>query len=167
MSTDFSQQLLIIGRPGTKDLSKVLNLPVEPWTLSSVNLSGCATNRPAFPAEAMSKGHPNLIFAISTMVECQSYYRSIFINGDHLEVLSLPFADQATLESIEPHSEWARSLEYEDVLKEIQATKALAGRPVSRIPITEETEVLLAEPQITVKEVHCACGALSCYICHP
>jgi hypothetical protein len=135
--------------------------------MGPIHLSAGEKNRPPFPAEAMSKQHPNLIFALSTMVECESYYRSLYINGEHVEVLSLPFSFDPFDDSIEPHRKWVDELKYEDVLKEIRATKALAGRPISKIPITEETEVLLAEPRIAVKEVYCACGAPSCYICHP
>jgi hypothetical protein len=147
MSTWFNQQVSILGK--TEDLSKILNLCVHPglttWGLGTIHLSAGQKNAPPFPLTSMSKQHPNVIFAVSTMVECDNYYRFFLLNGKHTDVLTMsPIGSLEKLKEIEGHYKWANKLKYDDVIKTI----GVAPPDATRIPINEDTEIVFIEERI-------------------
>lgn len=145
MSVWFSQKVSAIGK--SEDLVKMLNIGVKPGDLTTyamgpIHFSAGAKNRPPFPLTAMSKRYPNVVFAVSTMVECESYYRFLLLNGRHTDVVTMsPIVSIDELNKIEGHYKWTEGLKYDEAVEMI----GIKPPEATVIPINEDTEIEFIE----------------------
>jgi hypothetical protein len=136
MSTWYDQDVSIIGR--TKDLAKLLNMPIYDEAgveFGTISFSGGRKNGSPFNIDMLSNKYPNVIFAVTTHVECESEFtRYLEQNGKSVFV-----------SNVEPHCVWANNLSYNKTVDAINNGDELSVIPC-RIPITEDTEVFFVAP---------------------
>jgi len=112
MSTWFNQKVTAIGQP--KDLAKLINVNLGEL-IDRLHLSAGMENAPPFPLLKMSKQHKNIIFASSTLVECNSLYRFLLFNSKHIDIITIPEMNKYS--QFKPHDTWVSRLEYNSVLE--------------------------------------------------
>lgn len=116
----FSQKVTAIGQP--EDLAKIINVNLKELegiflNIERLDLSAGMTDSPPFPLLKMSKQHRNVIFASSIMVEVDSFYRFLLLDGQYREILVMPYI-KSDMDKIESHNAWTIRLEYNNILNE-------------------------------------------------
>lgn len=144
MSVWFTQHISAIGNK--KDLTKVINVNVEDeralWSLNRIHLMAGAKNTPPFPLIKISKKHPNIIFAITTLVGNKYLYRFCMLNGQYLE-----FENRSLVYNkfVNNHIDWANKLNYRETFKKFKNKLKI---PTSIVPINKNIEICFIEEKI-------------------